>query len=28
VARGELKTMAQRLVQDPDCIDTRGLKRR
>jgi acyl-CoA synthetase (AMP-forming)/AMP-acid ligase II len=28
VARGELKTMAQRLVQDPACIDTRGLKRR
>ena len=28
VARGELKTMALRLVEGPDCIDTRGLKRR
>jgi acyl-coenzyme A synthetase/AMP-(fatty) acid ligase len=28
VARGELKTLAQRLVKSPGCIDTRGLKRR
>jgi acyl-CoA synthetase (AMP-forming)/AMP-acid ligase II len=28
VARGELKAMAQRLVTQPGCIDTRGLKRR
>jgi acyl-CoA synthetase (AMP-forming)/AMP-acid ligase II len=28
VARGELKTLAHRLVTGPDCIDTRGLKRR
>jgi acyl-CoA synthetase (AMP-forming)/AMP-acid ligase II len=28
VARSELKTVAQRLVEGPDCIDTRGLKRR
>jgi acyl-CoA synthetase (AMP-forming)/AMP-acid ligase II len=28
VARGELKTMAQQLVGRPDCVDTRGLKRR
>jgi len=28
VARGDLKTMASRLVTSPDCIDTRGLKRR
>ena len=28
VARGELKAMAQRLLSQPGCIDTRGLKRR
>jgi acyl-coenzyme A synthetase/AMP-(fatty) acid ligase len=28
VARGELKAMAQRLVTQPGCVDTRGLKRR
>jgi acyl-CoA synthetase (AMP-forming)/AMP-acid ligase II len=28
VARGELKTMAQRLLDNGGCIDTRGLKRR
>ncbi len=28
VACGELKTMAQRLLAQPDCVDTRGLKRR
>jgi acyl-CoA synthetase (AMP-forming)/AMP-acid ligase II len=28
VARGELKAIAHRLVASPDCIDTRGLKRR
>jgi len=28
VARGELKTIAQQLVGRPDCVDTRGLKRR
>jgi len=28
VARGELKAMAQRLVAQPDCVDTRWLKRR
>jgi acyl-coenzyme A synthetase/AMP-(fatty) acid ligase len=28
VARGELKVVAQRMVGGPDCVDTRGLKRR
>lgn len=28
VARGELKAMAKRLVTQPGCVDTRGLKRR
>jgi acyl-CoA synthetase (AMP-forming)/AMP-acid ligase II len=28
VARGELKAMAQRLLADGSCVDTRGLKRR
>jgi acyl-CoA synthetase (AMP-forming)/AMP-acid ligase II len=28
VARGELKAMARRMVGGPDCVDTRGLKRR
>ncbi|MGA3402661.1 MAG: AMP-binding protein [Acetobacteraceae bacterium] len=28
VARGELKSMAQRLMTQPGCVDTRGLKRR
>jgi acyl-CoA synthetase (AMP-forming)/AMP-acid ligase II len=28
VARGELKATAQRMLGRPDCIDTRGLKRR
>ena len=28
VARGELKAMAQGLLGRPDCVDTRGLKRR
>ncbi len=28
IARGELKAMARRMVTDPTCIDTRGLKRR
>jgi acyl-CoA synthetase (AMP-forming)/AMP-acid ligase II len=28
VARGELKAMAQQFVGRPDCVDTRGMKRR
>ena len=28
VARGELKSQAQILLDGPDCIDTRALKRR
>jgi acyl-coenzyme A synthetase/AMP-(fatty) acid ligase len=28
VARGELKAMAERLLADGGCVDTRGLKRR